>query len=237
MKNLSLPNSLLLASIGILLVSHPQLRAEALPDGSAKKSHEAIEWCDIWQPHENQSGLPRVLLIGDSITRGYYPAVEKQLKGKALVDRLTSSAFTSDPMLTAQIIMMLDNEHYDVIHFNNGMHGWQHSEDEYRAAYPAFVETIRKHAPSAKLICATTTPLKISTPVKPGDPHSSDERIQARNTIAIEIVKPLAIAVDDLYTPMKAHPELHKDNVHFNTQGTDLQGQQVAAEISKLLTK
>lgn len=208
---------------------------EAQPDGSAKQRLEAIEWCDIWQPNQTKSGLPRVLLIGDSITRGYYPLVQRNLGGKALVDRLSSSAFVSDPMLLAQVAMVLDNTHYDIVHFNNGMHGWQHSEEEYRAGFPALVETIRKHAPSAKLIWAATTPLKASVPVKPGDPRVSDERIAARNAIALEIVKPQGIAVDDLYTPMLGHPELHADNVHFNPKGVALQGKQVADEIAKQL--
>jgi lysophospholipase L1-like esterase len=209
----------------LLLCSHPLLRAEVQPDGAARQRLEAIEWCDLWQPNQNKSGLPRVLLIGDSITRGYYPVVQKQLQGKAFVDRLSTSAFVSDPMLAAQIAMVLGNTHYDIIHFNNGMHGWQHSEEEYRTSYPALVETMRQHAPSAKLICATTTPLKVSVPVKPDEPRSSDERIAARNAIALEIVKPQGIAIDDLFTPMKAHPELHSDNVHFNPQGTALMGQ------------
>jgi len=217
----------------------PTVLAEAQPDGSAKQRLEAIEWCDLWQPNQTKSGLPRVLLIGDSITRGYYPVVQKQLEGKALVDRLSSSAFVSDPMLLAQVAMVLDNTPYDIVHFNNGMHGWQHSEEEYRAGFPAFVETIRKHAPSARLIWASTTPLKESVPVKPGEPRPSDERIAARNTIALEIVKPQGIAVDDLYTPMVGHPELHpeKDKVHFNAQGTELLGRQVAGEIAKQMGK
>ena len=205
------------------------------PDGTARQRLEAIEWCDLWQPNQTKTGLPRVLLIGDSITRGYHAAVQKQLAGKALVDRLASSAFVSDPMLLAEVAMVLDNTHYDIIHFNNGMHGWQHSEEEYREAYPIFVETIHKHAPGAALICATTTPLKVSAQSKPGDPVSTDERIAARNAIASEIVKPLNIPVDDLFTPMSGHPELHSDNVHFNAQGISIQGEQVASEIEKLL--
>ena len=31
-------------------------------------SREAIEWCNIWIPDANETKLPRVLLIGDSIT-------------------------------------------------------------------------------------------------------------------------------------------------------------------------
>src|SRR5215469_3329205 len=70
-------------------------------------SRESIEWCDIWISHAIETNLPRVLLIGDSITRAYYPLVEKHLEGKAYVGRLTSSAFISDPALTQQITMML----------------------------------------------------------------------------------------------------------------------------------
>jgi len=231
-------SNLLFAPLILLcaFTSSPVL-AETQPDGSAKQRLEGTEWCDIWQPNQTKSGLPRVLLIGDSITRGYYPVVQKQLEGKALVDRLSTSAFITDPMLLAQVAMVLDNTHYDIIHFNNGMHGWQHSEEEYRAGFPEFLATIRKHAPTAKLIWAATTPLKESVPVKPGEPRPSDERIASRNAIALEIVKSQGIPVDDLYAPMVGHPELHpeKDKVHFNAEGTALQGKQVAEEIGKLL--
>ena len=113
---------------------------------------ESIEWCDIWISHANETNLPRVLLIGDSITRAYYPDVEKRLAGKAYVGRLSSSAFISDPILLEQIKMVLTQYQFDVIHFNNGMHGWQHSEKEYEQAFPEFLKTIQKYAPNAKLI-------------------------------------------------------------------------------------
>ena len=119
---------------------------------------ESIEWCDIWISHANETNLPRVLLIGDSITRAYYPEVEKQLAGKAYVGRLSSSAFISDPALLKQIEMVLKEYKFDVIHFNNGMHGWQHSEIEYEQAFPKFLKAIQKYAPHAKLIWANTTP-------------------------------------------------------------------------------
>ncbi len=41
--------------------------------------------------------------------------------------------------------------------------------------------------------------------------------------------------MDDLFTPMLGHPELHSDNVHFNDQGVALQAAQVAIQIEKLL--
>jgi hypothetical protein len=199
-------------------------------------ARESIEWCDIWISHANETNLPRVLLIGDSITRAYYPEVEKHLAGKAYVGRLASSAFISDPILSRQIEMVLSQYKFEVIHFNNGMHGWQHSEAEYEQAFPEFLKTIRKFAPNAKLIWANTTPLKVS-PNLPADnqTQATDDRVAARNAIALKFVQPQGIAVDDLNSPVRGHAELHSDNVHFNEQGIALQASQVAASIEKVL--
>src|ERR1022692_3557551 len=84
------------------------LLAGAAPPDVSPSSRESIEWCDIWISHANETNLPRVLLIGDSITRAYYPEVEKRLAGKAYVARLSSSAFISDPALLKQIEMVLN---------------------------------------------------------------------------------------------------------------------------------
>ena len=199
-------------------------------------ARESIEWCDIWISHANETNLPRVLLIGDSITRAYYPEVEKHLEGKAYVARLSSSAFISDPVLLKQIEMVLGEYKFDVVHFNNGMHGWQHSEREYEQAFPKLLKTIQKYAPHAKLIWANTTPLKVSPSLPPDNQtQATDERIAARNAIAVKLMQAKGIPVDDLNTPMLGHPELHSDNVHFNDQGVALQAAQVAAHIEKQL--
>src|SRR3984885_11339417 len=118
--------SLLLSLLAIFIFSGKS-RADDYPPAAK----ESIEWCDIWISHANETNLPRVLLIGDSITRAYYPDVEKRIAGKAYVARLSSSAFISDPTLLMQIKMVLSQYKFDVIHFNNGMHGWRHSEKEY----------------------------------------------------------------------------------------------------------
>ena len=198
--------------------------------------YESIEWCDIWISHANETNLPRVLLIGDSLTRAYYPEVEKRLADRAFVARLSTSAFISDPALLRQIGMVLGSMKFDVIHFNNGMHGWHHSEAEYAAAFPAFLKTIRHGAPAAKLIWANTTPLKIS-PTNASPLDATDSRIAARNAIALKFIEPQGIPVDDLYSICSGHPEFHSDNVHFNDQGIALQAAQVAGEIARALGK
>ena len=212
------------------------LMAGAQPANYPPASRESIEWCDIWISHANETNLPRVLLIGDSITRAYYPEVEKNLAGKAYVGRLSSSAFISDPILLKQIEMMLSEYKFDVIHFNNGMHGWQHSEKEYEQAFPKFLETIQKYAPDAKLIWANTTPLKVSPNLPPeNQTQATAERIVRRNEIASKWVQAKGIPVDDLNMPMRGHPELHSDNVHFNDKGIAIQAAQVAAQIEPFL--
>src|SRR5579863_10594021 len=207
----------------------------AAEPAAAPPAHESIEWCDIWISHANETNLPRVLLIGDSIVRDYYPQVEKNLAGKAYVARLSTSRFAGDPVLLNEIALVLDGTKFDIIQFNNGMHGWQHSEAEYKKALPKLLKTIHSHAPKAKLIWATTTPLRDGKGTTYDKAEYSDERIAARNDIAAEIMSAKKIPTDDLNAAMRGHPEFHSDNVHFNGQGVQVQATQVSAEIEKLL--
>ena len=231
-KHAKMIKSILLFTLATGFISSVGAQSPGYPPSA----HESIEWCDIWISHANETNLPRVLLIGDSITRAYYPEVEKRLAGKAYVARLASSAFVSDPALLKQIEMVLGQYQFEVIHFNNGMHGWQHSEKEYELAFPRFLKTIQEYAPGAKLVWADTTPLKVSPNLPAGQQaQATDERVAARNEIALKWVQARGIPEDDLNMPMRGHPELHSDNVHFNDQGIVLQADQVAAQIAKLL--
>ena len=209
--------------------------AAAKPD-AAPPAREAIEWCDIWISHANETSLPRVLLIGDSIVRDYYPEVEKRLAGKAFVGRLATSRFVADAVLLKEIETVLGGTKFDVIVFNNGMHGWQHSEAEYRKAFPKLIKAIRAHAPKAKLLWATTTPLRNGKDVTyDTKAEYSDERIAARNAVAAEIVAAQKIPTVDLNAAVRGHPEFHSDNVHFNGQGSQMLAAQVCAAVAKLL--
>jgi lysophospholipase L1-like esterase len=205
---------------------------------AAPPAREAIEWCDIWISHANETNLPRVLLIGDSIARDYYPEVEKRLAGKAFVARLATSRFIADPVLLKEIELVLDQAKFDIIQFNNGMHGWQHNEAEYRKAFPKLIKTIRAHAPRAKLLWATTTPLRDGKDITYDTKAKySDERIAARNALAAEVVTVGKIPTVDLNAAVRGHPEFHSDNVHFNGQGTQILAAFVSAAVEKLLPR
>ena len=65
--------------------------------------------------------LPRVLLIGDSISMGYTVPVRNLLKGKANVHRIMENGGPTTNGL-AKIKLWLGNSKWDVIHFNFGLH-------------------------------------------------------------------------------------------------------------------
>jgi lysophospholipase L1-like esterase len=175
-------------------------------------------------------------LIGDSIARDYYPEVEKLLAGKAFVAPLATSRFVADPVLLKETGLVLDGTQFDVVQFNNGMHGWQHNGTEYQAAFPALIQSIRAHAPNAKLVWATTTPLRDGKSVTyDTKAEYSDERIAARNAIAAEVVAGEKIPTVDLNETARGHPELHSDNVHFNGQGSQILAARICTAITKLL--
>ena len=226
---------LLLTAISTVILSplSPLSVAAAAPP-----AREAIEWCDIWISHANETNLPRVLLIGDSIARDYYPEVEKRLAGKAFVGRLATSRFVADSVLLKEIESVLSGAKFDVILFNNGMHGWQHSEAEYRKAFPKLVKTIRANTPKAKLIWATTTPLRDCKDVTYDTKAKySNERIAARNALAGKMVAAQNIPTVDLNAAVRGHPEFHSDNVHFNGQGSQILAAQVSTAVEKLLPR
>lgn len=188
---------------------------------------EKIEWLDVWLPDTNSHELPRVLLIGDSISKGYYKGTEEKLKGAAYVARLATSKSLGDPAFLEQVALVLREQTFDVVHFNNGLHGEGYTEAEYAAALPELIATFRKLAPKAKLIWATTTDIKDS-PRMP--------RIRERNRLAEAIVNKEQIAIDDLMSVVKDHPDYHgTDGVHFNPTGNEALATKVAAAIRAAL--
>lgn len=199
-----------------------------------KVVREGIEWLDVWIPEADGKGLPRVLLVGDSIARGYGRQVEASLKGKAYVARMATSKSVGDPALLAEISLILGQYRFDVIHFNNGLHGFGYTEDDYRRAFPGFLEALKRGSPGSRLIWATTTPVRLRDQLDRLDPRTY--RVQARNAIAARFVEAEKIPVDDLFALMDGHPEFHdRDGIHFNEKGTTAQASQVAERIRALL--
>lgn len=228
------PANLLRCTIVLVLVSSMFCPVAAADE--PRIIRENIEWLDVWIPGNHIDNQPRVLLIGDSITRGYYKTVEDKLKGKAIVCRLTTSKSLGDPGLLDEIRLVLGQGKFQAVHFNNGMHGWGYTESEYAKAIPELVKTIRKCAPESKLIWASTTPVRVAGKVAQLDPKT--DRVKARNKAAAEVMAKESVGVNDLFTLVAEKPDwFSADGVHLNAKGSAALGEQVAAQIMKILTK
>jgi lysophospholipase L1-like esterase len=214
---------------------HPDEEARADADSAPKIIREPVEWLDVWIPDSNvPAKLPRVLLIGDSITRGYYPRVEQILAGKALVARLSTSKALPDPMLIEQVKLVLAETKFDIVHFNNGMHGWGYTEADYAAHFPDLLAAIKAGAPGSKLIWATTTPVRQAG--KLSEFTDRAPRVKERNRIAAAAISADQIPIDDLFTLVEKHPEYWvKDGVHFNDAGQKVEAEQVARSILNVM--
>jgi hypothetical protein len=195
---------------------------------------ERIEWIDIWVTDADKDDLPRVLFVGDSITRGYFGGVEKHLAGKAYCARLTTSKCVSDPTFDDDLLLLLKQYKFSAIHFNNGLHGWGYTEDQYRDGLLRTVAAVKQHSGDAKLIWATTTPMRESSDLQKFSERT--ERVKVRNRLATEIMKQHEVPTNDLFEFVKDHADWQStDGVHFNANGNENLEKQVAESVSDSL--
>lgn len=197
---------------------------------------ERIEWCDIWIADAERDDVKRVLLVGDSIARGYYPEVEQRLAGRASLARLTTSRCVADPVFFRELDLLLGEYRWDVIHVNNGLHGFGFSEEQYRDGLSRLFALLAERAPESRLIWANSTPVRDTADLT--RLAEGNRRVQARNAIALELAQAAGLVVDDLYGAVAEHPEYHvADGVHFTDAGRRVQGEQVAALVASMLDK
>jgi acyl-CoA thioesterase-1 len=189
-------------------------------------------------PVEDQPGLPRVLLIGDSISIGYTAAVRDLLKGRANVHRIPTNGGPTKKG-TAGIESWLGTGKWDVIHFNWGIHDLKFMPDGKRQVEPDEYEknlrilVARMKATGAKLIWATTTPIPEGDLV----PSRRFGQVGEYNAIARRVMDESHVAIDDLnaaVTPHLAEMQNPKD-VHYKPEGYAFLAGKVAESIAAAL--
>src|SRR5436190_516167 len=82
--------SWLSAAAGVLAAAPPAPPASAAKP--AARPNDTKYWKDAMVPIKDQPDLPRVLLIGDSVSVGYTLATREELKGEANVHRIPENA-------------------------------------------------------------------------------------------------------------------------------------------------
>ena len=200
---------------------------------------------------ENNPALPNVLIYGDSISIGYTQRVREKLKDKANVYRLHCNGGDSGSFIgkmTKMHTAMCDENldapwtfEWNVIHFNVGLHDLKYlsnrkldkengvqvsSPEVYKKNLRDIVAYLKKLAPNAKLIFATTTP------VPEGELGRFAGDAEKYNEAALEVLRDFPeIAINDLFTFTKPNqPEwwLAPGNVHYLDAGKNAQGDEVA---------
>jgi len=186
------------------------------------------------------ASLPRVLLIGDSITNSCLEPVRKALAGKANIDAWITPTTQADKSLPKTIAAILAWQKYTVIHFNLGLHGWQTGripEGQYEPLTRQLVQNLRTGAPQATLIWATITPVTVK-----GEPEKLNPDIQPtieeHNRMALAVMKSENVEIDDLAGPMgKNLPLAAGDMFHWKAPGVALLTESVTKSIAGALEK
>ncbi len=183
----------------------------------------------------DKPGLPRVLLIGDSISIGYTLPVRKLLDGNANVHRPPANAAHTRNGL-AKLDEWLGAGKWDAIHFNWGLHDLRHMDDgkvqvpldEYERNLDAIVSRLKKTG--ARLIFATTTPYPEGvTPVRiPAD-------CRRYNEAALRVMNKHGVEIDDLHAfVLPRMAELQRPlNVHFTDAGSAALAAEVVRSIQR----
>ncbi len=205
-----------------------------LAQDKKKKSDPAFE------PIQDNPKLPRVLLIGDSISIGYTLPTREILKDKANVHRIpTNGGPTTNGLKNLK--SWLGNSKWDVIHFNWGLHDIKLDTDgKHQVHIDQYEKNLRElvvqlKATGAKLIWANTTPVpegKVNPPRRPDD-------VSIYNAVAKKVMSEHGVAINDLYE--FAQPRLKEIqmpvNVHFTEKGSRALAGRVAFAIENALAK
>lgn len=203
----------------------------------------------VMQEIDDVPGLPRVLLIGDSISIGYTLPVREILEGRANVHRpLTNCGPTTKGV--EELDQWLGDGKWDVIHFNFGLHDLKYMGpkgqnladpelptshpqvpiDEYESNLRKIVARLKKT--NAKLIWRNTTP------VPPGAKGRVVGDSAKYNEVAKAIMDEHGIPIDDQYSfALKHMKEIQKAaNVHFSPEGSRKLAERAVAAIEQALS-
>jgi acyl-CoA thioesterase-1 len=201
--------------------------------------------------------LPRVLIIGDSVSVAYTLDVRKNLAGVANVHRIAANGGSTRTALGEYglIRWLKPGEKWDVIHFNEGLHDLSYrfpddrdkndkgeyasptnggrpnvSLEQYEKNLRLIVARLKQTG--AKLIFASTTPVPEADAAK----YVKDSELPY-NAVAKKVMAEEGVTWNDLWAAVKPKQDQlqGKRNVHFMASGSAVLAKQVAEAITREL--
>ena len=214
------------------ILSFPSIAQNKAKKGASIS--EGTEWSNTWMVSTNKHDLPRVLIIGDSHVERYYQPVTNKLNKKAYCCKFTTSRSLGDPALIAQLKALFFSYKFDVITFNNGLHGVEYSDKRYSSYLPVVYKLFKKSNPGLKLIWVNTTPRRIGG--KRPDFDQYNQGVINRNKAVREFTSEKNIPLVDFYTPASTNLDFFDtDGIHFSKIGVEEQAKMLTSEILNAL--
>lgn len=197
-------------------------------------------------PIEDDPKLPRVLLLGDSISIGYTLPVRAALKGVANVHRPSENCMASKHGV-AKLDGWLGEGKWDVIHFNFGLHDLKYIDETGKNTSPAKGRpqvSLEDYEKNLRAIVARLKETKAklifcyTTPVPDGEPQRVHDDALKYNAVAKKVMDEEGVAINDLHSfVMARQAEIQRPkNVHFTEPGSQALGEQVAGVIQQALS-
>ena len=189
----------------------------------------------------DKPGLPRVLIVGDSISIGYTPRVRRLLDGKANVHRPTTncrwSAYGAEHLKE-----WIGDSKWDVVHFNFGLWDWYGWSQEVKATPESYAKSLdsivaQLKKTNARLVFAVTTPPCVG-PERKVKIVITEKRAREFNDAARAVMKKHGVRINDLYAAIgkdRGKYQRGDNDVHYTEQGRDLLAARVAEAIRATL--
>jgi hypothetical protein len=223
--------TILLLLLSSCIFCKPDCRGQS----KGKSVNETIEWSNTWMVNTNDSDLPRILLIGDSHVEAYYRSVADELKPVAYCCKFTTSRSLGDPILIDQLELIFKQFDFDVICFNNGLHGSAYSAEEYGTYLPAVFDLLKKHSRKS-LLWINTTASRKSGNSKEFTPFN--DQVIIRNKLVSEFTGRHGIPLIDFNSLSLNHPEYYsEDGIHFNQAGIAAEAHLIEEKVREALKK
>lgn len=188
---------------------------------------------DGWGYVKDDPKLPRVLIIGDSISRSYTADARAALAGKANVHRAPANCGRTEYFFKNGEIWLNQNgsNKWDLITVNFGIHDNAKTPEWYTANMKAIIK--RLHETGATILLVNTTPWS-----KKEDPAGTDRSIPVNEAMA-KLAKEENIELINLHDAILPYAATlqGKDHVHFGDEGAKKMGQALAAAIEPHLKK
>ncbi len=190
--------------------------------------------------------LPRILVVGNSISMGYREFISKYFEGKAYVDYWvggsTAHIMGEDAKDKTAWKGVLANGPYDVVTWNAmTLHYWPYPDKlAEKDLVPQLKETLnylKEIAPKTQLIWVKTTPITTANWNKPNQIDlEKSARIIKFNKMTDELMVEHGIPEVDLFKLCEENPNTaYGDGLHWKKEGAMLMADEILKEIEKYL--